>query len=130
MEDTRRPSRATDLYAAFLLYTAPTPITAHVLGTHTREILSVSKSCLNYMYSNLLPLLLIGRFRACLSNKTNIPRKGIARPQSQFPHSCVCERFSYTVLPQLVCLFCCRECVDRSWEYTNRSQTCECGNWD
>ncbi len=22
-----------------------------------------------------------------------IPRKGIARPQSQFPHSCVCERF-------------------------------------
>jgi hypothetical protein len=27
--------------------------------------------------------------------ETNIPRKGIARPQSQFPHSCVCERFIY-----------------------------------
>ncbi len=27
--------------------------------------------------------------------ETNIPRKGIARPQSQFPHSCVCEHFIY-----------------------------------
>jgi hypothetical protein len=25
--------------------------------------------------------------------KTNIPRKGIALPQSHFQHSCVCERF-------------------------------------
>ncbi len=25
--------------------------------------------------------------------ETNILRKGIARPQSQFPHSCVCEQF-------------------------------------
>ncbi len=28
--------------------------------------------------------------------ETNIPRKGIVRPQSQFPHSCVCERFIYS----------------------------------
>ncbi len=28
--------------------------------------------------------------------ETNIPRKGIARPQSQFPHSCVCVRFIYS----------------------------------
>ncbi len=28
--------------------------------------------------------------------KTNIPRKQIVRPQSQFPHSCVCERFIYS----------------------------------
>ncbi len=28
--------------------------------------------------------------------ETNIPRKGIARPKSQFPHSCVCERFIYS----------------------------------
>ena len=27
--------------------------------------------------------------------ETNILRKGIARPQSQFPHSCVCERSIY-----------------------------------
>jgi hypothetical protein len=30
--------------------------------------------------------------------ETNIPRKGIARPQSQFPHSCVCERFIYPTI--------------------------------
>jgi hypothetical protein len=28
-----------------------------------------------------------------------------------------------------VCLFCWRKYVDRSWEYINRSQTHECGNW-
>jgi hypothetical protein len=28
--------------------------------------------------------------------ETNIPGKGIARPQSQFPRSCVCERFIYS----------------------------------
>ncbi len=29
-----------------------------------------------------------------------------------------------------ICLFCCRKYEDRSWEYVNRSQTLECGNWD
>ncbi len=33
--------------------------------------------------------------------------------------------FSWTIW-----LFCCRKCVDRSWEYRNRSQTHECENWD
>ncbi len=28
--------------------------------------------------------------------ETNIPGKGIARTQSQFPHLCVCERFIYS----------------------------------
>ncbi len=28
--------------------------------------------------------------------ETNIPRNGIARPQSQFPHSCVCARIIYS----------------------------------
>ncbi len=28
--------------------------------------------------------------------ETNNPRKGTARPQFQFPHSCVCERFIYS----------------------------------
>jgi hypothetical protein len=27
--------------------------------------------------------------------ETNIPRKGISGPQSQFPHSCVCERIIF-----------------------------------
>jgi hypothetical protein len=30
-----------------------------------------------------------------LTNIENISRKGIARPKSPFPHSCVCERFIY-----------------------------------
>ncbi len=31
--------------------------------------------------------------------------------------------------PRSVCLFCWRKYVDRSWDYTNRSQTHECWNW-
>ncbi len=34
------------------------------------------------------------------------------------------------IFPRSFCLFCCRKYVDRSWEYINRSQTHECGNWD
>jgi hypothetical protein len=36
--------------------------------------------------------------------------------------------FNY-IFPRWVCLFCWRKYVDRSWEYINRSQTHECGNW-
>jgi hypothetical protein len=32
----------------------------------------------------------------CRKFETNIPRKGISGPQSQFPHSCVCERIIYS----------------------------------
>ncbi len=45
---------------------------------------------------------------------------GIARPHSQFPHSCVCERF-ISSQDRSTC---------RSWEYINRTQKHECGNWD
>ncbi len=34
------------------------------------------------------------------------------------------------IFPRSICLFCCRKYVDRSWEYTNRSQTHECRNRD
>ncbi len=50
-----------------------------------------------------------------------------ARPQSQFPHSCVwvCihshHRSAYSAAGKYVVW---------SWEYTNRSHTHECGNWD
>ncbi len=33
----------------------------------------------------------------CRKFETNIPRKGISGPQSQFPHSCVCERIIYSI---------------------------------
>ncbi len=63
----------------------------------------------------------------CRKFETNIPRKGISGPQSQFPHSCVCERIIYShdgpaLLEEI-------QYVDRSWEYINRAQTHECGNW-
>ena len=32
-------------------------------------------------------------------------------------------------IPTMVCLFCWRKCVDRCWEFINRSQAHECGNW-
>ncbi len=34
----------------------------------------------------------------CWKFETNIPRKGITGPQSQFPHSCVCERIIYSTM--------------------------------
>jgi hypothetical protein len=33
------------------------------------------------------------------------------------------------IFPRWSCRFCWRKYVDRSWEYINRSQTHECGNW-
>jgi hypothetical protein len=42
---------------------------------------------------------LLGSYTAKTQHRkfeTNISRKEIARPQSQFPHSCVCERFIYS----------------------------------
>jgi hypothetical protein len=53
--------------------------------------------------------------------ETNIPRKGIARPQSQFPHSCVCERYIYSHDRSTYCAT--GKYVDRSWEYINHSQS-------
>jgi hypothetical protein len=52
--------------------------------------------------------------------ETNIPSKGLVRPQSQFPHSCVCERFSYS--NDRSAYSAAGNYVDRSWEYINDSQ--------
>jgi hypothetical protein len=50
--------------------------------------------------------------------ETNIPRKGISRPQSQFPHSCICERFIYS--HDRSAYSAAGTNVDRSWEYRVR----------
>ncbi len=60
--------------------------------------------------------------------ETDITRKGIAQPQSQFPHSSVCEQFIYS--HDLSAYSAAGKYVDRTWEYINRSQTHECRNWD
>ncbi len=46
--------------------------------------------------------------------------------ESEFPHSCVCERFIYS--HHRSALSATGIYVNQSWEYTNRSH--ECGNWN
>jgi hypothetical protein len=62
-----------------------------------------------------------------LYRKSNlcIRRIGIARPQSQFLHSCVCERF-----PGSVHIFGYSKIDGPSWKCTNLSQIYECRNWE
>ncbi len=60
--------------------------------------------------------------------ETNIPRKGIAKQQSQFPDSCVGERCIYS--HDRSDYSAAGKYADQSWEYINRSQAHECGNWD
>ncbi len=57
-----------------------------------------------------------------------IPFLGIVRPQSQFPHSCVCERFIYS--QDRSTYFPAAEQADRSWKYISLSQVYECRNWE
>ncbi len=64
----------------------------------------------------------------CRIFETNIHRKGIAWPQSQFSHSCVREWFIYSHDGSAYSAA--GKYVDQSWEYINRSQINECGNWD
>ncbi len=46
-----------------------------------------------------------------------------------FPVSTAMCLWANYIFPWWVCLFCWRKYVDRSWEFINRSQTHECGNW-
>ncbi len=55
-------------------------------------------------------------------SKQKFPEKEL---RGHGPNFHIHERFT-----RPICLFCCRKYVDRSWEYINRSQTHECGNWD
>ncbi len=71
-----------------------------------------------------IPLLVytVKKFRFC------IPRKGIARPQSQYPYPCVCERFIYSHVRSTYCPA--AEQADRSGKFIDRSQKHEYRNWD
>jgi hypothetical protein len=59
----------------------------------------------------------------------SIPRKGTARPQTQFPHSCVCsDLYIHTIGPPIYLHA--AEYADQWWEYINRTQKHECKNRD
>ncbi len=62
------------------------------------------------------------------NSKQIFPEKELCRPQSQFPHSCVL--WAIYIFPHRFAYSATGTCVDWSWEYINRSQTHECGNWD
>ncbi len=64
-----------------------------------------------------------------IRNKYRIPRKGTARLQSQFLHSCFCERFLY-ILWSVSLFFCRKRGGPNVGIYTDRLHTHECGNWD
>ncbi len=57
-----------------------------------------------------------------------VPFPGIARPQSQFPHSCVCERFIYS--QDQSTHFSCRRIGRSIVGIINRSKTHKCENRD
>jgi hypothetical protein len=59
-------------------------------GFFTKRIFSVLLLKVSAWLSNHTAKTKCGKF------ETNIPRKGISGPQSQFPHSCVCERIEYS----------------------------------
>jgi hypothetical protein len=94
--------------------------TSHHIGTVTRE---KGRGAIDWVVGLLIWVVGPQRrfyFRRTAKTKyrnfkTNIPSKGISGSQSQFPHSCVCEWFIYS--QGLVCLFCWRKYVDRSWDY-------------
>ncbi len=107
------------------------------MGTFKLETESLEDSstgsifCLHYVirkspsiHEKTLFITLQRQFRLC------IPFLVIARPRSQFPHSCVCERFIYVHIPRIGphTVFPAAEKADPSWEYIIRSQTHERGN--
>ncbi len=68
------------------------------------------------------------QFALLLLCKTQYWKYQTNNPSSQFPRSCVCERFMYCHDGSAYSAA--GKYVDRSWEYIYRKQTHECGNWD
>jgi hypothetical protein len=89
----------------------------YVLKIYVLELLSCVQLCFVKLRHVTFTL-------CCFTLCSNIT----VRPQSQFLHSCFCERFIYSHHRSVY--FAAGKYVDRSWEYINRSQTHECVTWD
>ncbi len=76
----------------------------------------------NIQYKCLAPIYIFPKIKL-LFPKQNYN----VRSTSSYTHISVREIY---IFPGSVCLFWCREYVDQSWKYINRSQTHECGNYD
>ncbi len=87
-------------------------------------------SCTNMRFINETTMYLQIRSILAMYRKSNlcIPKKGVVRPQSQFLHSCVCERFIYS--QDRSTYLATEKQTDRSWKYINLSQIYECRNWE
>ncbi len=57
-----------------------------------------------------------------------VPFLGIVRPQSQFPHSCVCEQSIYS--QDRSSYLAAAKKTARSWKYINLSQIYQCRYWE
>ncbi len=64
----------------------------------------------------------------CRKSELCIPSNETARPRSRFLHSCICDRFIYS--QDRSAYLAAAKQAERSWEYINRSQIQECGNWE
>ncbi len=87
--------------------------------------LTANEGPVRIQYKCLAPIYVFPEMKLCslLISKTEL-----LCSVSQFLHSYVCERFIYFQDQSAYSAL--GKYVDRYWEYINRSQTHECGNWD
>ncbi len=95
------------------------PQTGDQIDNHRHSFLT--KCSVGRRRQYLQPVVQTFNYFILIDQKRNI---GVSVPISTF----MCLLAIY-IFPRLVCLFCWRKYVDRSWDYKNRSQTHECGNW-
>ncbi len=116
-----------NLSPSLILIVKPKIIEEECIG---KVIFVVSKYCSMYRVAGSCRLTNTLQRHNTENSKQKFLEKGIARGQSQFPLTCVCEWLVYS--QGSVSLFCCRKiCGPILGIYCiNHWQKLECGNWD